>query len=90
MPSSYTTHYKLSQWDEQDPVLHDDFNQDNIKIDSALKAESDARLTLTAQVNLKASQSALDSEASARASAVSSLNTQLSQKSLPEPATSLL
>lgn len=37
MPSNYTEHFKLSQWERPDKVLMDDFNDDNQKIDAALR-----------------------------------------------------
>ena len=43
MPSNFTEHYSLSQWERTDKVQMEDFNADNAKIDSALKAEADAR-----------------------------------------------
>lgn len=33
-----TSNYKLNQWIKTDPVLMDDFNADNSKIDAAIKA----------------------------------------------------
>ena len=43
MPSNQTPNYALSQWERDDRILMDDFNADNAKIDTALKAETDAR-----------------------------------------------
>ena len=37
MPSNFTKHYSLSQWERSDKVLMDDFNADNAKIDAALR-----------------------------------------------------
>ena len=37
MASGQTTNYGLNQWAENDPVLRTEFNEDNVKIDTALK-----------------------------------------------------
>ena len=34
---NHTQNYQLNQWEPGDPVLHTDFNEDNQKIDEALK-----------------------------------------------------
>ena len=60
MPNSQTPNYKLNQWSKSDRIQMEDFNADNAKIDAAIKAESDARTALAAQVAGKASQSALN------------------------------
>lgn len=36
MASNYTEKYHLSQWAASDPVLREDFNADNAKIEAAL------------------------------------------------------
>ena len=36
MPKNYTENYQLNQWEPGDRVHHDDFNEDNRKIDAAL------------------------------------------------------
>lgn len=36
MASSQTTNYGLNQWDAEDNVLREEFNQDNAKIDTSL------------------------------------------------------
>ena len=46
-----TTNYKLCQWEETDRVQRTDFNEDNVKIDAAIKAEADARAAGIAAVN---------------------------------------
>lgn len=38
MASNYTEKYKLCQWEETDAVLRTDFNEDNAKIEAALAA----------------------------------------------------
>ena len=38
MPTNKTPHYNLSQWERDDRILMEDFNEDNVKIDAALKA----------------------------------------------------
>ena len=42
MASNYTTNYQLNQWEAGDQVLRTEFNQDNQKIDTALKTITDA------------------------------------------------
>ncbi len=46
MPNSQTPNFGLSQWVKQDKVLMEDFNADNAKIDAALIAEANARMSL--------------------------------------------
>ena len=41
MASGYTTNYGLCQWQSEDKFLREEFNQDNEKIDAALKAAED-------------------------------------------------
>ena len=43
----HTTNHQLSQWENTDRVLMEDFNADNAKIDAALRAEADARAAET-------------------------------------------
>ena len=50
MPTNQTANYALSQWVKPNQVKMEDFNADNAKIDAALKAETDARTALAAQV----------------------------------------
>ena len=59
-----TSNYQLNQWDPEDRILRTDFNEDNAKLDAALKANADA----------------ISSEADARSNAVSSLASQLAAK----------
>ena len=65
MSTNHTTNYNLNQWEAADKVLRTDFNEDNAKIDAALKANADAiaaeTAARTAAVNSKADQSALNS-----------------------------
>ena len=42
MSTNHTTNYDLNQWEGTDKVLRTEFNQDNAKIDAALKANADA------------------------------------------------
>ena len=42
MSTNHTTNYDLNQWEATDKVLRTDFNEDNAKIDAALKANADA------------------------------------------------
>lgn len=44
MPTNFTENYHLSQWEATDPVLREDFNADNLKIDEALRKHT-AQLT---------------------------------------------
>ena len=76
MATNQTTNYQLNQWEPTDAVQRVEFNQDNAKMDAALKSLPD-------QVVQKASQSALNTVISAvnqkaDASTVSSLSSQLS------------
>ena len=80
MASNLTPNFRLSLWAPEDKVSHEEFNEDHSKIDAALKAEADARVSLAGQVSQKASQSALSSETSTRASAISSLTNQVNKK----------
>ena len=50
MATNHTTNYQLNQWKATDQVLHTDFNQDNLKIDVALKAHEEA---LTAETSAR-------------------------------------
>ena len=51
MPNSQTPNYKLNQWAKSDRIQMEDFNADNAKLDSALKAEADARRTADSAIN---------------------------------------
>ena len=55
MASNHTEHFSLNQWQADDQVLRTDFNEDNAKIDSALK-------DLAAAQAEKADQTALDAK----------------------------
>ena len=59
-----TSNYQLNQWDPEDRILRTDFNEDNAKLDAALKANA----------------SAISSEASTRSSAVNALTNKLNKK----------
>ena len=48
MATNHTTNYQLNQWEATDQVLRTEFNQDNQKIDGALKANADAIAAETA------------------------------------------
>ena len=61
MSTNHTTNYDLNQWEGTDKVLRTEFNQDNAKIDAALKANADA----------------IAAEAAARASADTALEASL-------------
>ena len=69
MASNHTEHFSLNQWQADDQVLRTDFNEDNAKIDSALKvlaaaqaekAEQTALVALAAGVAKKATTAALE------------------------------
>ena len=45
-----TEHYQLNQWSASDRVHHDDFNEDNRKIDAALAGKAPARELLNKTV----------------------------------------
>ena len=62
-----TPNYKLTQWNKRDRIQMESFNQDNAKIDAALKAHDTA-------IAGKAAQSALKAETAARTSAIAALN----------------
>ena len=96
MASNYTTNYQLNQWQPTDAVQRVEFNQDNAKLDTALKSLADqvvqkanqsALNTLISAVNQKADASTvsslsslLNSEISQRQEADSSLQTALTLK----------
>ena len=70
MATNQTTNYQLNQWEPTDAVQRVEFNQDNAKVDAALKSLSDqvvqkanqsAVNTLITAVNQKVDQSTLDS-----------------------------
>ena len=48
MSTNHTTNYNLNQWEATDKVLRTDFNEDNAKIDAALKSHDDAIAAETA------------------------------------------
>ena len=78
MATNQTTNYQLNQWEPTDAVQRVEFNQDNAKVDTALKSLSD-------QVIQKANQSALNTVISAvnqkaDASTVSALSQTVAQK----------
>ena len=80
-----TSNYQLCQWDGEDRILRTDFNEDNAKIDAALKQQANSIAginstlsgkaststvnSLTNTVNQKANQSALTAEVNARTAA---------------------
>ena len=66
MPSNYTEHYQLSQWERTDKVLMEDFNGDNAKLDAALKAQADALAGLSEAADSHAASLAQHNSAIAR------------------------
>ena len=53
MSTNHTTNYNLNQWEATDKVLRTEFNEDNAKIDAALKANADALAALEDTLALK-------------------------------------
>ena len=51
MASNHTQHFALNRWDLEDQIIMDDFNEDNEKIDAALKANADAVINLRADLS---------------------------------------
>ena len=49
--ANYTAHYQLHQWEPEDSFLRTDFNEDNKKVDSALKELTDTINTKTSQLS---------------------------------------
>lgn len=50
MASNYTEHYGLCQWEATDPVLREEFNQDNVKIEAALESKGNCRIEVGSYV----------------------------------------
>lgn len=48
-----TPNYALSQWDEQDRILREDFNANNVKVEQALVAQADTLAQHTAALALR-------------------------------------
>lgn len=69
MASNYTENYGLCQWEATDAVLRTDFNEDNQKIDAALKTQAGSISNLSSQMANKANTGT-----------VSSLSSQLNQE----------
>ena len=61
MATNHTTNYQLNQWEATDQVLRTDFNEDNAKIDAALKANADAIAALEATIGQKGNCTVLHS-----------------------------
>lgn len=61
MASNYTENYGLCQWEATDAVLRTDFNEDNQKIDTALKTQAGNISDLTAQMANKANTGTVNS-----------------------------
>ena len=53
MASGYTTNYGLCQWQRSDKFLREEFNQDNEKIDAALKAAAEKAAAETGQIRTR-------------------------------------
>ena len=53
MASGYTSNYGLCQWQRSDKFLREEFNQDNEKVDAALKAAEDRATAETGRVRTR-------------------------------------
>ena len=53
MSTHHTTNYNLNQWEATDKVLRTEFNEDNAKIDAALKSHDDELAELEAAIGAK-------------------------------------
>ena len=51
MSTNHTANYDLCQWEATDQVLRTDFNQDNAKIDAALKSQADSVSGLSGEID---------------------------------------
>ena len=51
MSTNHTPNYNLCQWEAGDKVVRTDFNEDNAKIDAALKAQSEAVESVSAALS---------------------------------------
>ena len=56
MASNYTTNYQLNQWEAGDQVLRTEFNQDNQKIDAAIKGVDQKVTNLSSSTSSQRSQ----------------------------------
>ena len=56
MATNHTANYSLNQWQATDPVLRTDFNEDNAKIDAALKSLNTTVQQHTTQLSQQATQ----------------------------------
>ena len=56
-----TSNYQLCQWDGEDRILRTDFNEDNAKIDAALKQQSNSIAGINSALSGKASTSTVNS-----------------------------
>ena len=66
MSTNYTPNYHLNQWEPGDAVLRADFNEDNAKIDAAIKAVDTAKAD-------KSALNTLSGKVSGNASAIAKL-----------------
>ena len=53
MSTNHTTNYNLNQWEAADKVLRTEFNEDNAKIDAALKSHDDELAGLEAAIGAR-------------------------------------
>ena len=60
-----TSHYQLNQWDKEDRILMEDFNADNLKLDTALAAVASAAASKAEQSALTAGIAQLQAEIAA-------------------------
>ena len=54
--NKHTTQYQLNQWQAGDPVLREDFNSDNLKLENALAALATALATKAGNDQLSAAE----------------------------------
>ena len=85
MSTNHTSKYALSQWLHGDPVLMDDFNEDNRKLDSALTDLALKKADLTALTALSETVSALPRVAAGTYNGDGSTTKTLSFSSLGRP-----
>ena len=74
MSSKHTANYRLCQWEEDDAVRRIDFNENNLKIDGAIKGVDQRVDSLSAAVSGKASAAALNSLSATVSGQASTLN----------------
>lgn len=82
MASNFTANYGLSQWEAEDAVRRVDFNEDNAKIDAAIKAVDrrvDGKADVSALNGLSSRVDGLSSTVSSQGSSLSSHGSAISR-----------